>query len=107
VSIDQLSLSHPDPSSGASTIPMIDNPQPDIVNVGVSLCPPLMGTFDYPPPSDDVKMVSVVPDQPKAEIFSVWSFRMTYFNDPWILPSPLAMMEEISHHGMSIPLSAT
>jgi hypothetical protein len=28
VTIDQLSFSHPDPSSGASTVPMIDNPQP-------------------------------------------------------------------------------
>jgi hypothetical protein len=49
MTIDQLSFSHPDPSSGVSTVPMIDNPQPDIVNVGVGLCPPLMGTFDYPP----------------------------------------------------------
>jgi hypothetical protein len=45
VSIDQLSFSHPDPSSGVSMVPMIDNPQPDIVNVGVGLCPPLMGTL--------------------------------------------------------------
>jgi hypothetical protein len=49
MSIDQLSFSHPDPSSGVSMVPMIDNPQPNIVNVGVGLCPPLMGTFDYPP----------------------------------------------------------
>jgi hypothetical protein len=33
MTIDQLSFSHPDPSSGASTVPMIDNPQPDIVNM--------------------------------------------------------------------------
>jgi hypothetical protein len=52
VTIDQLSFSRPDPSSGVSTVPMIDNPQPDIVNVGVGLCPPLMGTFDYPPPTE-------------------------------------------------------
>jgi hypothetical protein len=69
VSIDQFSYSHPDPSLGASTIPMINNPQPDIVNIGVGLCPPLMGTFDYPSPSYDVKFISVVPDQPKVEIF--------------------------------------
>jgi hypothetical protein len=107
VSIDQLSFSHPDPSSGASTVPMIDNPQPDIVNVGVGLCPPLMGTFDYPPPTDDVKYISVVPDQPRAEIFQVSSFHMTYFNDPWTLPSPSAMMEGTGHHGMAMPLSTT
>jgi hypothetical protein len=107
MSIDQLSFSHPDPSSGASTVPMIDNPQPDVVNIGVGLCPPLMGTFDYPPPSDDVKFISVVPDQPKAEIFQVSSFHMTYFNDPWTLPSPSAMMEGTGHHGMAMPLSTT
>jgi hypothetical protein len=28
VSIDQLSFSRPDPSSGVSIVPMIDNPQP-------------------------------------------------------------------------------
>jgi hypothetical protein len=35
VTIDQLSFSRPDPSLGASTVPMIDNPQPGVVNVGV------------------------------------------------------------------------
>jgi hypothetical protein len=69
--------------------------------------PTLMGTFDYPPPSGDVNMISVVPDQPKAEIFQVSSFCTTYFDDPWTLPSPLAKMEGIGHHGMSMPLSTT
>jgi hypothetical protein len=54
VTIDQLSFSCPDPSSGVSTVPMIDNPQPNIVNVGVGLCPPFMGTIDYPPLTDNV-----------------------------------------------------
>jgi hypothetical protein len=58
VTIDQLSFSCPSPSLGASTVPMIDNPQPCIVNIGVGLCPPLMGTFDYPPPQGDVKFIS-------------------------------------------------
>jgi hypothetical protein len=58
VTIDQLSFSHPNPSSGASIVPMIDKPQPNIVNIGFGLCPPLMGTFDYPPPSDNVKFIS-------------------------------------------------
>jgi hypothetical protein len=102
VTIDQLSFSRPDPSLGASTVPMIDNPQPGIVNIGVGLCPPLMGTFDYPPPQGDFKFIS---DHHKVEIFQVFSFRMTYFNNPWILPSPLAMMEGTGHHGMSMPLS--
>jgi hypothetical protein len=104
VSIDQLSFSHPDPSSRASTVPMIDNPQPDIINLGVGLCPPLMGTFNYPPPTGDVKYISTVPDQPRAEIFQVSSFHTTYFNDLWTLPSPSAMMEGTRHHGMAMPL---
>jgi hypothetical protein len=107
MSIDQLSFSHPDPSSGVSTVLMIDNPQPDIINVGVGLCPPLMGTFDYPPPTDNVKYISAVPDQPRAEIFQISSFRMNYFNDPWTLPSPSSMMEGTGHHGMAMPLSMT
>jgi hypothetical protein len=37
MSIDHLSFSCLDTSLGASTVPMIDNPQPDIVNVGVGL----------------------------------------------------------------------
>jgi hypothetical protein len=48
VTIDQLSFSIPDPSSGASTVLMIDNPQLNVLNMGVGLCPSLMGTFDYP-----------------------------------------------------------
>jgi hypothetical protein len=74
VTIDQLSFSHPDPSSGASTVPMIDNLQQGTVNLGVGLFPYLMGTFDFPPPSNDVKFILVVPDQPKAAIFQVASF---------------------------------
>jgi hypothetical protein len=104
VTIDQLSFSRPDPALGASTVPMIDNPQPGVVNVGVGLCPSLMGTFNYPPPHGDIKFIS---DHHKVDIFQVSSFRTTYFEDPWILPSPSSMMDETVHQGMSIPLSVT
>jgi hypothetical protein len=103
VTIDQLSFSRPDPSLGVSAVPMIDNPQLGVVNVGVGLCPYLMGTFDYPPPQGDVKFIS---NHHKVDIFQVSSFCMTYFNDLWILPSPSAMMDGIGHLGMSMPLSA-
>jgi hypothetical protein len=76
VTIDQLSFSRPDPALGASTVPMVDNPQAGVVNIGVGLCPSLMGTFDYPPPQGDVKFIST---HHKAEIFHVSSFRTTYF----------------------------
>jgi hypothetical protein len=103
VTIDQLSFSRPDPALGASMVPMIDNPQPGVVNVGVGLCPSLMGTFNFPPPHDDIKFVS---NHHKVDIFQVSSFRTTYFEDPWILPSPLATMDETGHSSMLMPLSA-
>jgi hypothetical protein len=104
VTIDQLSFSQPDPALGASVVPMIDNPQASVVNIGVGLCPSLMGNFEYPPPHGDVKFIST---HHRAEIFHVSSFRTTYFQDPWILPSPSAMMDETRHAGMSMPLLAT
>jgi hypothetical protein len=64
-----------------------------------------MGTFDYPPPSNDVRFISVVPDQPKAAIFQVASFKTSYFEDPWTLPSPSASMEGVGNLGMAMPLS--
>jgi hypothetical protein len=103
VTIDQLSFSRPDPALGASTVPMVDNPQAGVVNIGVGLCPSLMGTFDYPPPQGDVKFIST---HHKAEIFHVSSFRTTYFQDPWTLPSPSDTMDATGHAGMSTPLSA-
>jgi hypothetical protein len=103
VTIDQLSFSLPDPALGASTVPMVDNPQAGVVNIGVGLCPSLMGTFDYPPPQGDVKFIST---HHKAEIFHVSSFRTTYFQDPWILPSLSDTMDVTGHAGMSTPLSA-
>jgi hypothetical protein len=102
VTIDQLSFSRPDPALGASTVPMIDNPQPGVVNIGVGLCPSLMGTFDYPPPHGDIKFKT---NHHKVDIFQVSSFRTTYFKDPWILPSPLATMDETGHLGISMPFS--
>jgi hypothetical protein len=79
VTIDQRSFSRRDPSLWVSTFPMIDNPQLGVINVGVGLCPSLMGTFYYPPPHDDVKFIS---KHHKVDIFQVSSFRTTYFEDP-------------------------
>jgi hypothetical protein len=103
VTINQLSFSRPDPSLGASTVPIIDNTQPGMVNVWVRLCPSLMGTFDYPPPQGDIKFIS---NRRKVEIFQVSSFCRTYIDDPRILPSPSAMIDGTGHLGMSMPLSA-
>jgi hypothetical protein len=56
VTIYQLSFSRLDPALGASTVPMVDNPQAGVFNIGFGLCPSLMGTFNYPPPQGDVKL---------------------------------------------------
>jgi hypothetical protein len=104
VTIDHLSFSRLDPSLGASMVPIIDNPQPGVVNIGVSLCPSLMGTFNCSPPQGNIKFIS---NHHKVEIFQVSSFRMTYFENPWILPSPSVSMDGIGHPGMSMPLSTT
>jgi hypothetical protein len=73
VTIDQLSFSRPNPSSRASMVLMIDNPYPNVVNVGFGLCPPLMGTLYYLYPFVDVKFILVVPDHPRDEVFQVSS----------------------------------
>jgi hypothetical protein len=103
VTIDQLSFSRPDPALGASTVPMVDNPQAGVINIGVGLCPSLMGTFNYPPPQGDVKFIS---NHHKAEIFHISSFCMTYFQDPWTLSSPSATMDKTGPARMATPLSA-
>jgi hypothetical protein len=66
-----------------------------------------MGTFDYPPPLNDVKFISVVPYQPKAVIFQVDSFQKSCFNDPWNLPSPSSLMEGVGNLGMDVTLPYT
>jgi hypothetical protein len=65
-----------------------------------------MGTFYYPLPSGNFKLISIVPDQPRAVILQVSSFRMSYFNNPWTLPSPSTSMEGTGHPSMSMPSSA-
>jgi hypothetical protein len=86
-----------------SALEVLQSCSAGVVNIGVGLCPSLMGTFDYPPPQGDVKFIS---NHHKAEIFHVSSFHTTYFQDPWTLPSPSARMDETGQAGMTTPLSA-
>jgi hypothetical protein len=69
VTVDQFSFSRPEPSSGASMVPMIDNPQQGIVKLGAGIFPYLMGTFYFPPYSNDVNFISFFPDHPKDVTF--------------------------------------
>jgi hypothetical protein len=102
MTIDQFYFSRLDPSSGASTVLMIDNHLPFTVNLGVGFFPSLMGTFDYSPPFGDVKLISTVPNQPRDEIFQVSLFRTNYFTDLWNLPSPSNLKEGKRHPDMSM-----
>jgi hypothetical protein len=104
VTIDQLSFSRLDPALGASTVPMIDNPQPSVINVGVGLCPYLIGTFNYPPPQGNIKFIS---NHHKVEVFQVLLVCMTYLDNLWILPSSSATMNGTGNSGMSMPFSTT
>jgi hypothetical protein len=84
---------------------MVDNLQPSTVNLGVRLFSSLTETFDYLSPSNDVRFISVVPNQLRATIFQVSSFKTSYFHDTWTLPSPSASMQGIENLGMAMPLS--
>ena len=69
--------------------------------------PTFYGYLRLPASTGNVHYMLVVLDQPRAKIFQISSFRMTYFSDMWTLPSPSATMDEIGHIGMATPLSAT
>jgi hypothetical protein len=69
--------------------------------------PYLRSTFYYPPLTDNVHYMTVVPDQPQDENFQILSFHTMYFHYLWILPSPYTMMEGTEYHGMDMPLSMT
>jgi len=60
VTVDQLSFSRPNSSSGESMVLMINNLQQGTVNLGFGLFPSLLGTFNFPPPSNDVKYISAI-----------------------------------------------
>jgi hypothetical protein len=62
-----------------------------------------MGTLDYHPTQGNIKFIS---SHHKVKIFQVSSFCTTYFNNLWMLPSPLVTMDGTEHSGMSMPLSA-
>jgi hypothetical protein len=85
---------------------MIDNQQLGIINLGSKLFPSLMGNFDYSSPSNDIFFLTV-PNQLKAAIFQVATFKTSYFEDPWNLPSPSTSMEGVWNISMAMLLSIT
>jgi hypothetical protein len=85
VTIDQLSFAYPSPNTSlGQSIPMIDNSRQETENVGVGMYYSLMGTFDFSTPNHQVYAMSNRPISTRRSI----SFRTSYFDDPWTLPSP-------------------
>jgi hypothetical protein len=85
VTIDQLSFAHASPSASiGSLIPVIDNSQPTIEDIGVGMYSSLLGTFDFVASIHHIYSMS---NRYSLLVRSV-PFHTLYFSDPWTLPSP-------------------
>jgi hypothetical protein len=103
VTVDQLSFAYSSPNAYVGpSIPVIDNSQPTIENIGVRMYSSLMGTFDFSAPIHHVYAMS----SRSALVGRSIPFRTSYISDPWTLPSPTSSSEGQLHVGMAIPLSA-
>jgi hypothetical protein len=104
VMINQLSFAYASPNAYVgSLIPMVDNSQLTIENIGVGMYSSLMGTFDF------MALIHHVYAMSSRLISSerLIPFCTSYFNNPWTLPSLTASCEGQSHIGMAMPLSTT
>ena len=70
-------------SSGA-LIPIVEHSQMATGSVDVGMYPSLMGSFSCPTP---ILMMGASSDEASTSMTSV-SFRMSYMEDPWIIPTP-------------------
>jgi hypothetical protein len=67
-----------------------------------------MGTFNFPAP---VAYIHATPvgfkiQVPWLQVMRVTSFRTSYLQDPWVLPSPCESVDGHTHVRMAMPLSA-
>jgi hypothetical protein len=103
VTIDQLSFSHSSSSALVGpSVPIVDNSQKETENIGVGMYPSLMGTFNFLAP---ISYINAISGESSSSLRSV-SFRTSYFDDPWTLPSPTMSYEGQSHIRMEMSLSA-
>jgi hypothetical protein len=97
VTIDQLyfAFSSPDASVEPS-IPVVENSQSITGNIGIRMYSSLMVTFDFSAPIHHIYTMSSMPTSVERSI----PFCISYFSDPWNLPSPASSNEGQSHAGM-------
>jgi hypothetical protein len=84
VTIDHFSFMYASPNASVGpSIPMIENSQLAIENIGVRMYSSLMGTFDFMAPIQHIYAMSNRYSSLKRSV----PFGTLYFNDPWTLPS--------------------
>jgi hypothetical protein len=91
-----------------STIPLIENYQTTNERIGVGMYPSLMGTFYF---STLVSYIHAILVSYQKLILSVpitqlFSFKTSYFEDPWVLPSLSESIKGLGHVRMTMPLSS-
>jgi hypothetical protein len=98
MTMDQVAFNLSDATTNlGSMIPWIENSLAATKSIDCGIYPSLMGYFDFPTP------ISYIHTTP---INRVASFRTTYIQDPWTLPSPSNVVEGRVHIRMVEPLSA-
>jgi hypothetical protein len=70
--------------------------------------PSLMGTFNFPAPISYIRATPIDYQNSSSSvpITRVGSFRTSYLEDPWVLPSPCESVKGHVHVRMAMPLSA-
>jgi hypothetical protein len=90
-------------------VPLIEISEMETERIGVGMYPSLMGTFNFPTPVLYIRATlgEYSKWRPSIPVTRVSFFRTTYFEDPWVLPSPCESMKGcvILHDGMAMPLS--
>jgi hypothetical protein len=100
--IDQLSFVYASPNAYVVLlIPMIDNSQSAIENIGVGMYSSLMGTFDFMALVHHIYAMFSRSTLSKRYV----PFCTSYFNDLSTLPSSTASCEGQPHTRMAMPLS--
>jgi hypothetical protein len=77
--------------------------------MGVEMYLSLMGTFNFATPMSYINstLANSNVSISSASASQVCYFITTYFEDPWLLPSPFVSVEGLEHAGMAITLSVT
>jgi len=85
---------------------MITNSEGNQLNLGFSMHPSLMGSFNLPPPSQISPVFTISQVASENESREI-TFRTQYLNDSWKLPDPNVFTQGEGFRGMAYPLYAT